>query len=328
MMHRWGLACYTLLWLGSASAAGPLPFSVKNLNPFIQIYGLPATEPAALLPPSASATALSLDLANNSILDTAGRESITLDGESYRLALTLRHGLDADTEIGLELPLVAHSNGFMDNFIEDWHDTFGLTNAERIKTTSNTLRYHYAVDGRTLVDIDGPTEGLGDIRLYAARRLASQTDSAFSLHLGLKLPSGDAQRLLGSGAADLSVSLSHLKRRWLSPLQLSSFVNGGLVWLGEGEVLVERQKDLVGFASTGLIWNNSRLIDLKAQLDMHSRVYDSELDQLGTHTLQLTIGGSIHLDNHTRLDIGVGENLLTDTTPDFLIYLALKRGYP
>ncbi len=320
-------ACGALAALVNAQAATPQPFSIKNLNPFIHIYGLPVTENAALIPAGEYASAVSLDMANNSILASAGTEAIVLDGETYRLALTLRHGVDQRTEIGVEVPFIAHSNGFMDNFIEDWHDTFGLSNAERTKTTSNTLRYRYSVDDKVRVDLDAPTQGIGDIRLYAARQLDKVPDGALSLNIGVKLPTGDTRNLRGSGATDVSVSLAHIKRRWLTSLELTSFVNGGLLWLGKGDVLRDMQKDMAGFASAGLIWNNSRVIDLKAQLDMHTRIYDSQLDQLGNHTLQLTIGGSVYINEDSRVDIGIGENLLTDTTPDFLINLVLKNGY-
>ncbi|ALP53540.1 hypothetical protein Tel_10545 [Candidatus Tenderia electrophaga] len=321
------IPCCTFIIATQLQAATAQPFSIKNLNPFIQIYGMPVTENAALVPARSYAGAVALDMANNSILTTAGKESVILDGETYRLAFTLRYGLDERTEVGLEIPFIAHSNGFMDNFIEDWHDSFGLSNAERVKTTSNTLRYRYAVANTALVDLDSPSEGIGDIRLYSARQLSKTADSALSLHLGLKLPTGRARQLHGSGATDVSVSLAHIKRDWLTALGLTSFTNAGIVWLGEGEVLPDTQENVAGFASAGLIWDNSRMIDLKAQLDMHTRIYDSELDQLGAHTVQLTVGGSVYLGAQTRLDIGVGENLLTDTTPDFLINLVLKHGY-
>jgi len=321
------IACCLLVWLPGAGAATPQPFSIRNLNPLIQIYGLPATENATLIPAHKYASAIALDIANNSIFSSAGNESIILDGETYRLAFTLRHGLNEDTEIGVELPFIAHSPGSMDNFIEGWHSTFGLTNSERNKTPSNTLHYRYTVNNKPVVDITSPSSGIGDVRLFAARQLRRTADSDLSLHAGLKLATGNAQQLHGSGANDLSISLAHIKRRWLTSLELTSFANGGLVWLGKGDVPGDIQKNVAGFASTGLIWNNSRIIDLKAQLDMHSRLYDSQLDQLGSDTIQLTVGGSVYFSRNTRLDIGVGENLLTDTTPDFLINLVLKNGY-
>jgi len=327
-LKLYSVLIYTCLFATAASANNnATPFSIKNLNPFILVYGLPLTEPAELKTQGNHASAISLDIVNNSILTSRDNESISLDGETYRLAYIYRHSLNHNTEIGVEVPWLAHNRGFMDNFIEGWHDTFGLTNSERNKTPSNNLNYQYSLNNSPVTTINSATQGIGDIRLFAARQLQKTADSALSLHLSLKLPSGDTEQLHGSGATDVSASVAHIKRNWFSPLQLTSFTNAGLLFLGKGDVLTNMQNRLVGFGSTGLIWDNHHLIDLKAQLDFHSSIYDSGLDQLGSNTIQLTVGGSIHFNPTNRLDIGVGENLFTDTTPDFIINLVLKNNY-
>jgi len=321
------LICTVLFTTAASANNNATPFSIKNLNPFILIYGLPMTEAAELKTQGNQASAISLDIVNNSMLTSRYNESISLDGETYRLAYIYRLGLNDKTEIGIEVPWIAHNRGFMDNFIEGWHDTFGLTNNERNKTPSNNLNYQYSLNNNPVTTINSATQGIGDIRLFAARQLQTTADSALSLHLSLKLPSGNPDQLHGSGATDLSASLAHIKRNWLSPLQLTSFANAGVLYLGRGDVLTNMQNRLVGFGSTGLIWDQHHLIDLKAQLDFHSSVYDSGLDQLGSNTIQLTVGGSIHFNPTSSLDIGVGENLFTDTTPDLIINLVLKNNY-
>jgi hypothetical protein len=306
----------------------PAPLSIKNQNPFIQIFGLPATQQARVSPPNNETVEVALDIANNSIIhETAGSEEITLDGETYRLSLTLRRGIGDGIEVGAELPLVAHSNGVMDNFIEGWHDAFGLTNNDRNKSTSNTLNYDYRRNGAAVMSFTQPNNGIGDIRLFAANKLSHNSAGALSLHASLKLPTGDAEQLHGSGAPDLALSIAHMRERWLSSLQLSTFLNGGLLFLGESDRFSAIQHRTVAFGSTGVIWDSHSLIDLKAQLDAHSAFYRSDLDQLGSRTLQLTVGGSIHFSPTARLDLGVGENLFTDTTPDFLINIAYKQNY-
>lgn len=304
------------------------PFSIRNQNPFIQIFGLPPTQQAKLLEAHDQAAEMVFDLANNSVInETVGNEEITLDGETYRLGLTLRRAITNDFEVGTELPLVAHSNGVMDNFIKGWHSTFGLTNSKRDQSPSNTLKYEYRRNGVPVLGFTQPNNGIGDIRLFAARQLYRNTDSALSLHASLKLPTGDADQLHGSGAPDLALSAAHMRERWLSRWQLSTFLNGGLLFLGKSERLSDIQRSTVAFGSTGILWDSHALIDIKAQIDGHTAFYRSDLDQLGSRTVQLTVGGSIHFSQDARLDLGVGENLFTDTTPDFLINIAYKQSY-
>ncbi len=325
------IACLLLL-PNTAFAKAPThylaPFSIKNQNPFIQIYGLPATEPAELVPEGKTTTDITLDIANNSILNTEGNEEIFLDGETYRLTLTWRQGKSNNLEYGIELPLIAHSKGFMDNFIEGWHNAFGMTNSERNKTPSNTLHYEYLRNGTSIIAVTQPKDGIGDIRAYAAKQLRNNNHSALSAHASLKLPTGQAERLHGSGSTDISLSVSQLKHRWLTSYQLSTFANAGVLLMSDSDYFDEIQRHVVGFGSTGAVWDvDDYDIDLKVQLDGHTSFYKSDLPQLGSNTIQLTIGGSVHFDSGARLDIGVGENLLTDTTPDYLMNFAYKQQF-
>ena len=85
---------------------------------------------------------------------------------------------------------------------------------------------------------------------------------------------------------------------------------------------------MVVFGALGVGWRAYDWLDLKAQVDAHSSHYDSDLDQLGGAALLLTVGGSIHLDGDSRrIDISIGENLTTDTVPDFMINLAYVHDF-
>ncbi len=326
----WGI-CIALFYASPLHATSSghylTPFSVKNQNPFIQIYGLPATEPAKLLANSEHTVDIVLDLANSSIQNSTRSEDITIDGETYRLSLTLRMGARNGLEYGIELPFIAHSRGFMDNFIEGWHDAFGLSNSRRNQTTSNTLRYEYQRNGVIQRGFTLPNEGIGDIRFYAAKQLRKDNKNALSAHISIKLPSGDAEQLQGSGGTDLSLSLAHLKQRWLSARQFTTFLNGGVLVPGRSDYFQQIQRNVVGFGSAGIAWDAGKWVDLKAQLDGHTSFYKSDLAQLGKYTVQLTIGGSVHLPSGARLDIGIGENLFTDTTLDYLMNFAYKQTF-
>ncbi len=306
----------------------PSPFAIKNQNPFIQIFGLPTTQPATLLPANNSAIEVAFNTANNSIINkVAGTEKITLDGESYRLSLTLRHAISTRTEIGMELPMVGHHNGILDNFIEGWHKTIGLTNNERNQSPSNVLNYSYNRNGTTILSVQQPNNGLGDIRLFAGRQLYRTVGNALSLHASLKLPTGNTASLHGSGAPDLALSAAYTHSGAPSRWQYTTFTNGGLLMLGKSELMGDIQRISVLFGSAGIIWETPSIIDIILQLDGHTGFYRSTLDQLKSKTLQLTVGGAINFTPTTQLDVGVGENLFTDTTPDFLINIALKQHY-
>lgn len=313
---------------GNILAGQPAPFAIRNQNPFIQIYGLPPMEPAGITPSQHVHSQVMFDLANNSILADSANESISLDGETYRLGFTLRRGFSNQREIGIEVPVVAHHNGKLDNFIEGWHDSFGLTNTERDKTPSNVLDYSYRRQGQELVAIRSDRNGLGDIRLFAATSLYQAADQRREITLrgSLKLPTGDSERLLGSSGTDLAVSVNGIDRS-LSSQRITTYGQLGLLALGDSDILPAQQRHWVAFGGLGLNWHALGPIDLKAQLDGHSPFYKSELAQLSAHSIQLTLGGTIYFGRATALDLGVGENLFSDTTPDFLINIAVSHRY-
>jgi len=63
------------------------------------------------------------------------------------------------------------------------------------------------------------------------------------------------------------------------------------------------------------------------QVDSHSALYDSELDELGNPPLILTLGGTLGFSDRTSLDIGVGEDLAVNASPDVTFHLNLFHKF-
>jgi hypothetical protein len=319
-----GASCGTAL--ADALADRPEPFAIRDQNPFIQIYGLPPLDPGDVTPPHRTRSQILFDLANNSRLAEGTNESISLDGETYRLALSVRHGVSDRLEVGAEIPLVFHRGGVLDDFIEGWHDFLGLSNSERDETPNNALDYSYRVEGQELVAVRSGQQGLGDIRLFAATPLyrADEGGLAVSLRGSLELPTGDSARLLGSGSTDIALSVNAVERG-LGSSRVTGYGQLGVLAVSDGDVLAAQQRHWVAFGGVGLGWRVWDRIDLKAQLDGHGSFYRSELPQLGSRSIQLTLGGTIRFGRATALDLAIGENLFTDTIPDLLIHVAVSH---
>ena len=113
-----------------------------------------------------------------------------------------------------------------------------------------------------------------------------------------------------------------LIQRW----NIGGFLHAGMIRTGSGDLLSDHVKRQVWFGGAGLHGRPWSWLMLKAQLDLHSAFYDSELDQLGTRSVMLTVGGSIPLDDDRGvIDLAIGENLATDAVPDFMINLAYRK---
>ncbi len=323
----------TALLLFAASAVLPAwgaeltPFPVRNLSPAALVHGLAVAEPALLLPTGRLSARLGLDIVSNATLGDSANESILFDGESYVTTFGLRYGIAERLQIGLELPWVAHSKGSFDNFIQDWHKFFGLPNGDRSRLPDDELTYAYANAGGDQLLLHDAASGVGDVRLLVAWQLLANQQSAASLFTSIKAPTGDADDLTGSGGWDISIGLSGQRDFNLVHGNASIWAGFGGSWLGDGEVLENQMEDWAANAWLGAGWSPLDWLGLKLQFDSHSALYDSALDELGNPSLILTLGGTLAFGDKTSLDIGVGEDLAVNASPDVSFHLNLSHKF-
>ena len=302
-------------------------FALRNQNPFLQVYGLPTFQPAALAAPGITAWNLSLDLANHADFGESDVENFSIDGETYFLTLSMRRRVRDKLELGFDLLLVSHADGFMDEGIEGWHDMFGMSNTKR-QGPSNELTFLYRRDGEDLYRLDSPAAGVGDIQLTAAVPLRGREFSGpqLTIRSSLKLPTGEPDKLLGSGAADFSVSLHIAGTRsiWGRPLEYGGFA-GGLL-LGDGDVLPTLQNNAVPFAGAFVSWRWSERFALAAQLSGQGPYFDSDVEELGGSSLQLATGAAFRTRGNLLLRIAVVEDVSANATTDFALHFSIRAG--
>jgi hypothetical protein len=314
-----------LLPAGFAGARAPVLFATTDQNPFIQIHHLPW--PAESARPAAGEWSLgwTLDMSNSSISEEGGAgERVVIDGETWRGTLAIAYGLSARFEAGLVVPLVSHQTGIFDGFIRKWHDIYGMSNSRRDQFDDYALEYAFHAMDETRVLVDTASSGIGDIRLSGAWRLRSDgvDQRALTVRAGVKLPTGSATRLHGSGGTDLSLQLLSTDAMTLSTWGTTLSWMVGALRLGRGDVLDELRRDHVAIGSIGIarpLWRN---LLLKLQVDAHGSFYDTDIDIIGANSAQLVFGGGIRLKQGGMIDIGMVQNLSTNTTPDFGIHFA------
>lgn len=316
--------------VGWAAPLEILPFQTANRNPVAQLFGLPGPGTAILLPAGSNSAELALDTIQNFSKNTRGDEASFFDGESYRFNLGLRRGLARRIEVGFDIPYLSHRGGFLDGFIEDFHDTFALSQSGRDNHPRNQLLYNYVRAGEEEIRVDENSEGIGDVRLRAAWQLW-QTEAGpqrgAALHAALKLPSGDSDNLLGSGSTDLAFWLSATRGWEKGKSAMALFGAAGVLLMTDGDVAEEHQRNLAGFGTLGGGWRPASWIVLKLQFDGHTPLYDSDLPELGDFAGQLTMGGDLALGKQTALEIGVSEDIIVDTAPDVVFRLALRSRF-
>jgi hypothetical protein len=315
---------FCLLKIGHAVELTPFP--VRNLSPTALVHGLAIAESTKVLSLGEKMGRISFDLVNNASFNQSLNETITLDGEIYIGTLSIRYGLSERIQVGLDLPYIHHSGGFLDSFISEWHDFFGLPNGDRDKLPDNQLNYSYQ-DEKEEFNVNSGDGGFGDLRANLVYEINSRKNVSYAIQFSIKAPTGNAEKFTGSEAWDTSLALM---TQYVDSLSLGSYsVWAGIAgnYLGNGEVLEDRVNNWVANGWLGGGWSPYHWLGLKIQFDSHSSLYDSHLKELGDPALIMTLGGSLAFTEKTILDLSFSEDLNVEVSPDIAFHLSLKHTF-
>ena len=302
------------------------PFSVRNLSPTALVHGLAIAESSKVLSPGEKMGQFSFDLVNNATSNQSLNETIILDGETYIGTLSIRYGLSEQIQVGIDIPYIQHANGFLDSFISDWHDFFGLPNGDRDRFPDDQLNY-FGKDGKEGFKVNSEDGGFGDLRANLVYELFSGKSASYAIQFSIKAPTGNAEKLTGSEAWDTSLALMTQYEDSLSSGSYSVWAGIAGNYLGNGEVLEDRVNHWVTNGWLGGGWSPYHWLGLKIQFDSHSSLYDSNLKELGDPALIMTLGGSLALTEKTILDLAFSEDLNVEVSPDIAFHLSLKHTF-
>jgi hypothetical protein len=158
--------------------------------------------------------------------DRRGNDVYLFDFEITRANLALQYGLRERLAIGVEMPLLYTWTGFLDDFIKGFEDVTGFQRNIRFELPQNRFAYGFEKDGKVVLRGSSGAVGFGDVA-FSTKALLYEEGSwrpAVAGRLALKLPTGDNDRALGSGAVDIGFGIALEKT--LGPVRL--YFNTGL----------------------------------------------------------------------------------------------------
>ncbi len=298
-------------WAGDFAPGG-------NGGALARAFALPALGDGAVLPRGRSETRWTLDLINEYAVEgNCATECIVLDGETARLRYTHRRGLGDGWDLSFEVSALDRGGGFLDGWIEDWHDTFGLPTGGRELAQDNQYRFHYERQNTVLLDETRGGTGLGDATFTLGRRLGS----AVTLRAMAKLPTGDEDSLEGGprgGALWLEQAVA-LPRAW------SGYLAAGVSFTERGSALPDLQNRQVVFSGAGLAIPVTPAIRLAMQVQWHERLFEgSALTPLARAGAPLTLGLQFRTSARGSFEIGFQEDPSVNGSPDFAAYLSWR----
>ncbi|KPK26590.1 MAG: hypothetical protein AMJ61_08500 [Desulfobacterales bacterium SG8_35_2] len=307
----------------SAAAAEIRAFHNVNQFAFKQIFGLPSLDNSPLTEAGKWRMNLIANISNTYDIENGATEQIINDVETFRGSLLVSFAPRDNWQLSLEVPYISHDGGFLDDFIYDWHDFFNMSQNGRSKENSDLLHISYLSGAGASFELSDSQNGIGDIRINGAYT-RPWGNRALIFSTELKLPTGDYEKLTGSGGYDFSMGLTINDPQSLGKYRITLF--GGLAGLLLGDIdgeLAAIQKNFALAGRMGIGWQATKLIQLKLQLDAHSALYDSDLKQIGDFAMQLVFGGSLTFSDDVYLDISIAEDINTATAVDVAFQLGL-----
>ncbi len=302
------------------------PFATFNQFQFLQIFGFPALRHYQVLPAGARSSDFAFDLTNHFEEKATATEQLVVDGELLHATLIFRQGFGDHMEWALELPLMRHSGGVLDHVIDEFHDTFGFARGRRESVEDDQIRYLYRRNGVTEVDIDDSQAGIGDIRVVLTRQLTGMPQGRGAAISGLlKLPTGDPDKLTGSGGTDAALWLTYgaepaggSRWSWLGTL--------GALYTSDGDVLEDYRRNGAVFGSYTLGWRWTDTVQLKGQIYAHSTLYrETEMKPLDEFAALGIIGLVWRVTPTIDLDFGLAEDLHEGASADMSLHFAVRR---
>ena len=265
-----------------------------------------------------------------SVSQYMGNYIVDIDLEVSRVTLDLRFGLYDNLEIGLEVPYLSLSRGYLDNFIEGLEDGIGArTPRSRERQGSYNFDYSLRYNGTYLIQEKHSTDpGIGDIVLNAKYHLLKEKSwflPNVSLRSAIKFPTAEEKDLLGSGEFDYGAGIL-IDKGFFDRVFL--YLGANVMWIESPSFLSQLSINKEYFSGLlALECFFTRRFSLVAQVTGNTTPYPySDTNALDNDAYELGIGFNYALKEKTDVgwNFGISENITAASSPDVTFHTGLN----
>ncbi len=315
------ISCIPILFppcLSSASAfEGPL--QVKNQFPLFSPINQPYLEEAS------TESSLSLGLSHSSVyvVKDSAQWSAHLDIELTELDIRYKKDIPELFEIGVDVPVVRATAGFMDRPLAWYHRAFGFPDYGRSSRPNNDFLYDIKKDGAPVIEGDNDRAGFGDVRLTLKKKIRG-TDPVISVLADLELPTGNARVGYGNGSVDSGLAM--LLDKDLGT-ETKLYANLGAMFPGDLKAYQTVGLNNFYYAGAGieaLVWQR---VGLLAQLMIQTSPYPhTGISQIDGTGMTLVLGGRYYAGSGS-FELSLTEDPNTTGAPDFILNVTCKKKF-
>ncbi len=308
-----------------AVADGPL--QVKNRFPLHLLFLTP--RPAAPEIPAAGEfeAAAALDYSAVYFQHNNREWDFLIDLEMTTFDLAVTCGLTPGVAFSVDLALVNMGGGFLDGFLESYHDALGVSNYGRETRPKNAFAYRAAREGESWLQGESGGWQLADsvasalIKLPAPEAIPAMRSALIT---SVKLPLGDAESGIGSGRWDWGFY-------WTAAFDFdpwSFYLMPGFALISDPRSEgphVEARNSYSLFAGAAYRYDE-RWRWLVQVNGFTSPLQDTGISQLDNGALELILGTQYGLSSNWRIEFAFCEDL-TRAAPDFTVHAGVVWNY-
>jgi len=293
------------------------PFQVKNLYPVFLHADQPYLEKAAV------ENSISCSLSHSSTYTVQESEDwvIHLDMEITEINFRYKKVIKDSFEFGLDVPVLIIGGGFMDGFLEDYHEGIGFGDYGRSRRPNNEFLYEVRQGGDLIIEGKSGTR-LGDIRIALKAPLISSEAFNVSIKGDVEIPVSSAKQGFSNGSLDAGAAIL-IDGRITEKIQ--TYWNAGVVFPGDvrGHEKINLRNFVYGGAAIEV--HAGEGIILMTQLHGQSSIYpETDLQAVDRDAVMIVFGGRYRKEGKS-IELSLTEDLSTSGAPDFIVNLTFKR---
>ena len=313
------LFCGSLIWLPGTVFSFDGPLQVRNQFPLFLPLAPPFLESAAVR------DSASVSVSHSSVYVTESSPSwtINMDLELTEIAIRLKKRLNDRLEIGLDVPFLRPTEGFLDRPLADFHDALGTKDYNRHERPYNTFLFEVLYQGRPVILPEAGKAGIGDMRLTFKQEVI-EGFPLVSVMGSIEFPTGDAKTGYGNGSYDASLAV-------LGDINLGKkyrgYGNAGAVFPGalKGyQTVPMRTYYYAGFGIEAAWWERFNVI--LQTLAATSPYPDTGIRQVDWPGVLLVLGGRYSF-GHGSLEFSLTEDPDTAGAPDFILNVTYTMNF-
>ena len=234
-----------------------------------------------------------------------------------------------DLQIGADMRVIAYYGGFLDPFMEFFHNTFDFSNGSREYFLQNQLYVNIPNDNEISLFLDEDRVSFGDIDIWGKWTFFENRRVSVAGLGAYKLPTGKLEYLSGSGSPDIGLGL-------LSDFRVDRFFS---FYAQAGIVLPLNQKSYPMFNGlAGLEIHPLDIFSLNVQMNIKtSPISDRSVpwswnDEYGTYYSQYSLPqtnllfGFIIRHKDTRFQLYLEEDAITNQGADITFNMMFSQS--